>query len=656
MRWCSVFLIAIAAGSATAAYGQSGLYGSPDVLRLPQMGPAALPANNTPTSDGAAPALLPAQTAPATAVNQAAPGPRPLVAPVAFATANPMQPGMMPQQPYMPQQAYAAPQQPYMAQQPYMPPQQPYMAAQPYYGAYAAQAPAAPGYNYNNPNMNQPRPVPPAPRPEAVPVPLTPIPARSPSVVDQMLQEAPPAGAAGAYPSAGYAGSPYTPGAPAAPAGCACGARPVGMADGGACGCGSGYGGGACGTACGMGCGGACGGGCGLGGGGYGTYGFRRGCGGGCGMGGGGACGGGYGGAYGACGYGAAGPAEGGYGAYGDVAQYGRAPECNDLFGGCGERCEWYASAMGLVMGHNSPNRVWVSDDNNHQDAQLMNSSSSAGWSGGVDVRLGHRFCCDTWSVDAGYWTLAPFTETQCAPSSDSYGPVTQYGTPQDWRFVQFNGVDATNYFDTGITSPPTLTRRDELHSADITIGYNLLNAGCGCNWDVALKCGPRFFRWEDSLQYQTCGTNGYAEWKDDVTNDLWGFQAGFDVAYYIQPCLRVFASTRMGIFDNHMQGHFEVCANGYAATANQPNYPCYPVDACRDDVAFLGQIDLGVDWEFAHCWSLRAGYRVVAATGIAWSDSQVPQYMVDTPEVSNIKNNGELIVSGVFAGLCWNF
>jgi hypothetical protein len=49
-------------------------------------------------------------------------------------------------------------------------------------------------------------------------------------------------------------------------------------------------------------------------------------------------------------------------------------------------------------------------------------------------------------------------------------------------------------------------------------------------------------------------------------------------------------------------------------------------------------------------------GYRVVAATGIGLADNQLPQYMVDIPEIANIDHNGQLILHGAFMGITYNF
>ena len=85
-----------------------------------------------------------------------------------------------------------------------------------------------------------------------------------------------------------------------------------------------------------------------------------------------------------------------------------------------------------------------------------------------------------------------------------------------------------------------------------------------------------------------------------------------------------------MGIFWNHMEGDFEnYDGYGYAQRHVSPNgsgnWTGYgPVHSVKDDVSFLTQLDVGVDWAFACHWSAQIGYRVVAATGMATADSEI--------------------------------
>ena len=114
----------------------------------------------------------------------------------------------------------------------------------------------------------------------------------------------------------------------------------------------------------------------------------------------------------------------------------------------------------------------------------------------------------------------------------------------------------------------------------------------------------------------------------------------------------------KVGIYNDHMNQDFRAyLGNGAAATTGSSGVAgTYPVCSSRDALAFLTQIDLGLDWTISRCWSARLGYRVLAMTDIALADDQFPQYLVDVPEIAHIDNHSSLVLHGVFAGLTYNF
>jgi hypothetical protein len=64
----------------------------------------------------------------------------------------------------------------------------------------------------------------------------------------------------------------------------------------------------------------------------------------------------------------------------------------------------------------------------------------------------------------------------------------------------------------------------------------------------------------------------------------------------------------------------------------------------------------LGLDWQITQHIATQFGYRLVAATGIGLTDSQIPFYANDTQAINSIQHNGDLILHGAFAGFtfCW--
>jgi hypothetical protein len=332
---------------------------------------------------------------------------------------------------------------------------------------------------------------------------------------------------------------------------------------------------------------------------------------------------------------------------------------------GCGCGCPWYASASALALSRSEGRRLWTAYDSGNQANQLVNTQDiPLAWKWGGEISIGRRFCwCDTsWAVEATYWTTEAFTGDLCV--TNPY-PPNLVSTPLRVFELQFNGFPGTAWFDNA--KEQQLSRRDEFQNLEVNLIRQQLACSCNSPWDIGWSFGVRYFRFEENLTIgslqegcnwgqQTGVCEAYLN--DTVTNSLFGFQFGFDAGYSLCKCVRVFVSPKFGIYNDHMNQNFRAyLGNGVEATTGDSGVPgTFPVLASRDALAFLTQIDLGVDWQITQGWSARLGYRVLAMTGIALADDQFPQYIVDVPEIAHIDNHSSLILHGVFAGLTYNF
>jgi hypothetical protein len=238
---------------------------------------------------------------------------------------------------------------------------------------------------------------------------------------------------------------------------------------------------------------------------------------------------------------------------------------------------------------------------------------------------------------------------------------------------IQFLGTDGalhsgTYWFDGA--AQHAIWRRDEIQSVEINLARGQWANVYGSNWDFAFSVGPRFFRFEESLRFGSLRNTGSLDWSQDgggqsaylsdqITNNLWGVQTGFDLGYnFGSGALRVFATPKVGIYDNNIKNTFRAeLGNGTVATVNYPGQPgSFPVESSTNTIAFMSQIDVGLEWFFAQRWSARVGYRVVAISGIGLADNQFPSYINAVDEIADIDSNGDLILHGAFATLTFNF
>jgi len=122
---------------------------------------------------------------------------------------------------------------------------------------------------------------------------------------------------------------------------------------------------------------------------------------------------------------------------------------------------------------------------------------------------------------------------------------------------------------------------------------------------------------------------------------------------------LRFYLAPKFGIYNNHITNYFQAYLGDGTLAVPDPASGVsgtFPVNSSTDQVSFLTQMDVGLDWQFANQWSARIGYRVVAVSGIGLADAQIPFYIVDIPAIADIDKNGDLILHGAFITLAYNF
>jgi hypothetical protein len=67
--------------------------------------------------------------------------------------------------------------------------------------------------------------------------------------------------------------------------------------------------------------------------------------------------------------------------------------------------------------------------------------------------------------------------------------------------------------------------------------------------------------------------------------------------------------------------------------------------------------MNFGLGYQISSCWRFGAGYRVVAASGVALAPNQiVTDTFIDIPGVQRVDSNGSLLLHGGYANLEFRF
>ena len=240
-----------------------------------------------------------------------------------------------------------------------------------------------------------------------------------------------------------------------------------------------------------------------------------------------------------------------------------------------------------------------------NEEHQLANTQFSMPWTWGGEVTVGHRFCCGCvpWAVEATYWSTVESSNSQT--TTISRGRQHAAGDPaNDVRRRRRVGRGLVRRRQGDIAS----WRQDEFQNVEINLLRQQLSCCCGTPWDASWLLGLRYFRFHEALTFGSL-RQGY-DWGDDngageaylsdnITNNLFGVQIGFQAGYRLTCGVRLFIEPKIGIYDNYLDGTFQAHTgdgiNGYGP------YGPFPVHSTRNGVLFLSQIDLGAEWRLTH-------------------------------------------------------
>lgn len=350
---------------------------------------------------------------------------------------------------------------------------------------------------------------------------------------------------------------------------------------------------------------------------------------------------------------------QGGCGPYRSaLGRFEQAADCGGCGDGCGYCCPWYGSVSALFLSRSYGKSLWTSYQEDNPKEQGGNTQIPMEWKWGGEIRFGRRFCsgCVPYALEATYWTTEAMTGYRRTAYTDDV-----VNTCLNVDFITFFGLPASTWFNGAAYQ--TLVRRDEFQDIELNLIREQLAWCYDSPWDIGWSVGVRYFRFRESLTYDSVMPNHApgdiydAYLRDDVTNSLIGAQFGFDAAYNLCNSFRVFITPKVGIYNNNIDHTFyAMIGNGITPGLSTPYGVFYPISGSRNVLSFLTQIDVGLDWQLSRNWSARLGYRALIATGIATAEDQFPQMICDVPALQRPEAPSYLILHGAFFGLTYNF
>jgi Putative beta barrel porin-7 (BBP7) len=356
------------------------------------------------------------------------------------------------------------------------------------------------------------------------------------------------------------------------------------------------------------------------------------------------------------------------------------APTCGSAVGdcgtGCGTGCDngcgyWFGSVGALIMGSPGRHNTFVSNDSATLLPVLQTGQLNNVFSGGIDVTAGRMFGCGDRGLAMTYWGIFPSAQQADVFNSSVTGTL---GSSLNFTGLDYNGGPATASFNNAVHQ--RLITDQNINSLELNF---LGNCGCGL-WGCSPctcsgPCGPRlgtgwmmgvrYFQFNDDFRFYSDnldntfdGSANEIQYRVSTRNNMVGFQLGGGLNYRLWNCFSLYGTAKAGIYGNHAIVSQAVYGSAGDATINSGLFAgtAYRFQSSQNNLAFLGQLDMGGRYQMNKCWSINGGYRLVGINGLALTDSQIPSNFAQLPNVQRVQSGDGLILHGAYIGAmyCW--
>jgi hypothetical protein len=286
----------------------------------------------------------------------------------------------------------------------------------------------------------------------------------------------------------------------------------------------------------------------------------------------------------------------------------------------------WRCRANMVLMRLSQPNNNELVADFLPGGIELLNAAElGCKYEFGGDVSL-WRQINDVWNVEGRFLRVDGWSSTR-SPTF-AWGSLVEYDpSPPGFKspYEYISAAVGASY-------------RAELNSFEVN-GRRRINDF----WSLLL--GFRYLGINDNLQIVQDVGPGYRTWTHNVRalNDLFGFQAGADMALLSRGNLSFEGLFKAGVYGN-------AGANSVDITAPQTHLT-YHTNASTTQAAFVGELGITAVYRFNRNLSVRGGYQFLWLEGIAQAPDQVT---VSNPlaGTASVSLRGTPSYDGAFVGL----
>ena len=236
----------------------------------------------------------------------------------------------------------------------------------------------------------------------------------------------------------------------------------------------------------------------------------------------------------------------------------------------------------------------------------------------------------------------------------------------------RLRGLDDVFYSPATYSAKFVFDNADNLSVARSTrinsLAFNLLRNGgryqthtgrCG---NYEMLAGFRIFNFDEDFAFAADNSTRQPSsltYGLEADNLLTGFQVGCRNEVCLNDRLRLAKGFNVGIFNNRIDTRQRIFdGNGTDATIGSGVYAGTPFnfEDEKDDVAFLGEINIGLIWQLSKKARLNVGYKALGVAGVALAADQIPRDFTDIHALQSANSNGSLLLHGSYFGAEFSF
>ena len=283
----------------------------------------------------------------------------------------------------------------------------------------------------------------------------------------------------------------------------------------------------------------------------------------------------------------------------------------------------------------------------------LTSNDADPNGTSGIEINLATRSSSGL-GFEARYWGLYSSSTTDVLGGS----PTTAInGLSQ----ISQGGTSLADSFNT--SDFHSLTRDYSFNNVELNLLRNgKAYAPFGRHLSVEWLHGFRYMQFDESLEYAGVSSSNSiirSALNSSVENSLFGFQTGGRGEWHLYKRFSFAFGGKLGLFNNHARtGIVATNQNSDLSFArplinNGPNAGAeFEFGDTKDDLSLMGELDLGIIYQWKQRSRLRLGYRVLGVSDIADSQRNIPANFTNTTVLGSADTDGDLVFRGGYVGV----